>query len=117
MKAAIKVSVLSALCYFVFGVTSINAQETTKTETFKIYGNCNMCKEHIEGALKKKDGIIRKEWSPKTKMLQVTYDTTRITQKQIKQKIADVGYDSDEIHAKDEDYKKLHKCCQYERAK
>ncbi len=117
MRATIKISMLLALCYFVFGITGVKAQEATKTETFKVYGNCDMCKEHIEGALKKKDGVLKKDWSPKTKMLTVTYDPSKITLTQIKQKIADVGYDTDEIHAKDETYSKLHKCCQYERAK
>lgn len=117
MKATIKISILVALCYAMLGIANLNAQEATRTDTFKVYGNCNMCKEHIEGALKKKDGVIKKDWSPKTKMLTVTYDPLKISQHEIKQKIADEGYDSDEIHAKDEDYKKLHKCCQYQRAK
>ncbi len=91
------------------------AQKTT--ETFKVYGNCGMCKEHIEGALKKKDGVFKKDWDKDTKMITVTYDTSKITLTQIKQKIADAGYDSDEIHATDEAYNKLHKCCQYARAK
>ena len=117
MKAIIKISILSALCYFILGINSAFAQSVSKTETFKVYGNCEMCQEHIEGALKKKDGVLKKSWSPKTKMLSVTYDPSKITLTQIKQKIADVGYDTDEIQAKDETYSKLHQCCQYERAK
>jgi mercuric ion binding protein len=117
MKTAIKFSMLMALCYFVLGLSDVKAEDATKTETFKVYGNCDMCKENIEGALKKKEGVSKKTWSPKTKMLTITYDPSKITLTQIKQKIADAGYDTDEIHAKDEDYSKLHKCCQYERAK
>jgi periplasmic mercuric ion binding protein len=117
MKTAIRFSVLTIVCSLLFGFNSVFAQDEAKTETFKVYGNCEMCKSHIEGALKKKDGIIKKEWSPTTKMITVTYDPSKITLTQIKQKIADAGYDTDEIQAKDEDYSKLHKCCQYKRAK
>ncbi len=98
--------------------TNVSAQTVNKkTETFKVYGNCEMCQEKIEGALKKKEGVLSKSWDTKTKMMTVTYDTDKITLAQIKQKIADVGYDTDEIRAKEDDYLKLHKCCQYERAK
>ena len=87
-----------------------------KTETFKVYGNCEMCKSKIEGSLKKKDGIISKEWDVESKILKVTYDTTKTTLKDIHQKIADVGYDNELIKAKDETYNKLHGCCKYDRS-
>jgi mercuric ion binding protein len=98
--------------------TIIEAQTPIKkTETVKIYGNCNMCKSTIEGALKKKDGVLKKDWNTETKILTVTYDSTKITLNQILQKVADVGYDSDTFRAKDETYNKLAKCCHYERPK
>lgn len=112
------IKVLTAVLFvcLVFLCKISNAQtEERKTETFKVYGNCEMCQERIEDALKKKDGIFKKEWSTKTKMLTVIYDPAKITLTQIKQKIADVGHDTEEIQAKDETYYNLHKCCQYKR--
>jgi periplasmic mercuric ion binding protein len=91
--------------------------QTTKTETFKVYGNCGQCKTTIEGALKKKDGIVKKDWNKDTKMITVTYDSEKITLLQIKQKIAAAGYDSDEVRASEDAYFRLHKCCQYDRPK
>ncbi len=115
MNTATKILVL----FFLMIATSVVFAQSIekKTETFKVYGNCEMCQENIEGALKKKDGVLKRTWSPETKMLTVTYDPSKITLTGIKQKVADVGYDTDEIHAKDEVYNSLHKCCQYERAK
>lgn len=114
----IKISIATAICCFIFGINNSSAQAAEKkTETFKVYGNCDMCKETMEGVLKKKDGVTKKSWSPKTKMITVTYDPSKITLTQIKQKIADVGYDTDEIQAKDAVYNNLHHCCQYDRAK
>jgi copper chaperone CopZ len=76
-----------------------------------------MCQERIEGALKKKDGITRKSWDRESKMMTVSYDPSKISLTQIKQKIAEVGYDTDGVKATDEAYDKLHGCCRYERAK
>jgi mercuric ion binding protein len=119
MKTNIKIALSILLCCFILKSNNSFAQVTSekKTETFKVYGNCDMCKEKIEGALNSKDGIFKKGWSPKTKILTVTYDPAKITASQIKQKIAAAGYDTDEVRAKDENYNSLPKCCQYERPK
>jgi mercuric ion binding protein len=101
------------LCFAFLSFAGI-AQEK-KTETFKVYGNCDMCKSNIEGTLKKKDGVLSKRWDTKEKTLTVTYDPAKITIQQIGQKVADVGYDNEYATAKDETYKGLHKCCQYKR--
>jgi copper chaperone CopZ len=118
MKAQIKYSIMAVICCVFFSFSNLSAQtDVKKTESFKVYGNCGMCKEHIEGALKKKDGISKKAWNVQTKILTVTYDPAKVTLLQIKQKIADAGYDTDDMHAKTEAYNKLDKCCQYDRPK
>lgn len=104
---------VSSILLFSF---SSHAQES-KTDTIKVYGNCNMCKEKIEGSLKEKDGITAKNWDKKTKLLAVTYNPSKITKEQIGQKIADVGYDNQYATATKKVYKKLHSCCQYDRPK
>ncbi len=98
-----------------FGFTAARQAEATKTDTFKVYGNCGMCKATIERALKKKDGIVSRNWDVETKMLTVTYYPSKITLEQIHQKVAAVGYDTELARAKDEVYEKLHPCCHYER--
>ena len=104
---------VSSILLFSF---SSHAQES-KTDTIKVFGNCNMCKEKIEGSLKEKDGITAKNWDKKTKLLVVTYDAAKISKEQIGQKIADVGYDNQYATATEKAYKKLHSCCQYDRPK
>ena len=118
MKKINKISILTTICFMIIGIVGSYGQTADKkTDTFKVYGNCTMCKATIESALKKKDGITKKDWNTETKMLTVTYDPAKISLKEIKQKIADVGYDTDEIHAKDEAYNNLHSCCKYDRVK
>ena len=106
-----------SIIFFLFIGNNFASAQTTKTESFKVYGNCEMCQDRIEGVLKKKDGVLKRTWNDDTKILLVVFDPAKISLTQIKQKIADEGYDTDEIHATDAAYNSLSKCCQYKRAK
>ncbi len=106
--------IIVLLCCLMLSAAGM-AQADKKTETFKVYGNCEMCKSTIEGALKKKEGVLSKKWDVKAKTLTVTYDPAKINIQQIGQKVATVGYDNEYATAPDEKYKKLHQCCQYQR--
>jgi hypothetical protein len=88
--------------------------QKVKTETFKVSGECGMCKKKIETAAKNA-GATNALWSSQTKMLKVTYAAT-VSSSAIQQKIADTGYDTPQFKATDEAYNSLDKCCQYERA-
>ncbi len=95
--------------------TSCNAQiKNAKTETVKIYGNCDMCEKTIEkaGNLKK---IAKVDWNVDTKMATLTYDSKKTNQDAILKRIALSGYDSDKFLAPDNAYSKLPGCCQYDR--
>lgn len=94
---------------------SVNAQiKNKKTETVKISGNCEMCKKNIEtaGNLKK---VAVVEWDVNSKMATLTYDSTKTNSDEILSRIAKAGYDNDKFSATEEQYKKLHTCCQYDR--
>lgn len=86
-----------------------------KTVTFKVYGNCGMCKSTIEKSLKGVKGVAAATWDVDAKMITVTYNPKKIELLDIHQKIAGVGYDTDKVKANDEVYSNLHGCCQYDR--
>lgn len=86
----------------------------TKTETFKVSGNCGMCKNKIEKAAKDA-GATTAVWNVEKKELTVTYTSSSTNTAKIQQKIADVGYDNAGFTATAESYDKLHACCKYER--
>lgn len=103
--------VITALLSF----TALSAQiKNAKTESVKIYGNCDMCKSTIE-----KTGNVRKVakvvWNKDTQMATLTFDTTKTNQGEILKRIALAGYDSDQFLAPDDVYAKLHGCCKYDR--
>jgi len=85
-----------------------------KTETVKIYGNCEMCETTIEkaGNLKK---TAKVDWNKDTKMASLIYDSIKTNQNEILKRIALAGYDSDSFLAPDNVYAKLPNCCRYER--
>ena len=109
------ISKISAATILLFSFSSCNAQiKNTKTESVKIYGNCEMCEKTIEtaGSVKK---IANVDWNKDTKMATITYDSTKTNQDEILKRIALAGYDGDKFLAPDDVYSKLAGCCQYER--
>jgi copper chaperone CopZ len=97
--------------------TACNAKiKNAKTETVKIYGNCEMCESTIEKAGNVKN-TAKVDWNEDTKMAIITYDSVRTNQDEILKRIALAGYDSDQFFAPDDAYVNLHSCCQYDRAK
>ncbi|HEX7413777.1 MAG TPA: heavy-metal-associated domain-containing protein [Bacteroidia bacterium] len=97
-------------------VSSATVSGATKTSTFKVWGNCETCKKNIEGSLKVA-GISKVDWDSETKLMVVTYDSTKINLNQIEKNIAAVGYDNDAYKGDDAAYAELAPCCQYDRKK
>ena len=88
--------------------------QTVKT-SFEVAGVCDMCKERIENALDIK-GVKVATWSVKTKICNITYNSEKITEKEIHKILASVGHDTQECRASDDVYNNLYYCCQYKRA-
>ncbi len=108
-------SLLSMIAIFILSTTTSFAQiKNSKTDTIKVYGNCEMCKTTIEKAGTQKN-ISTVIWSEETNMAIITYDAKKTNTDAILKKIALIGYDSDKFFAKDAVYKKLPGCCKYER--
>lgn len=86
----------------------------SQTDTIKVYGNCEMCKSKIEKAAKEA-GANTAIWNDETKLMVVSYDAATTSNANIQNKIASVGYDTQDVKADDNAYKHLDKCCQYKR--
>ena len=88
--------------------------QKVRTETFTVSGECGMCKKKIESAAKQA-GATEASWSPQTKVMKVTYNAGIGNVGNIKQAIANVGYDTPGYRAPDDVYNSLDECCQYKR--
>lgn len=106
-KSGLLVTILF-LTALVFG------QKTDTTITFKVWGNCDMCKRTIEGSLDVK-GVKSVDWDKNTKIISVTYNSQKINEEKIHELIAASGYDTDKKRGDDKAYQRLSSCCHYER--
>ena len=95
-------------------MTTVSAQ-TEKKETFKVAGNCGMCKTRIEQAAKSVEGVDSAYWNKETKMIEVAYDSKKVDIHKVHMAIAKAGHDTKMHKATDEVYNKLPGCCKYER--
>jgi len=91
-------------------------QTSSKTETFKVLGKCDMCKARIEKTVIEA-GAEKATWEAKTQKLTVTYDPAETGKDALSKKLAAVGHDTEKYKAKDEVYEKLPACCHYDRSK
>ncbi len=104
--------IIVALLAIALGSNSYAQTSTSKTETIKVSGNCEMCKARIEKAAKL-DGVSKAEWSTKTKLLTVTFDPAKTNIEQVGKKVAAAGHDTEKVKATDAVYDKLPGCCKY----
>ncbi len=107
-------SIILSIAFVLFSFFSIAQTTAVKSETIKVWGNCGMCKSHIEKAAKAA-GATAATWNKDTKILSVKYETSKTNSTQIQESIAKAGYDTKDFTASDEAYKKLDECCLYDR--
>lgn len=90
--------------------------QTTKKESIKVWGNCEMCKARIEKAAKV-DGVTKAEWNSEIQMLALVYNPAKVTSDDVQKKIAAAGHDTEKFKADEKAYGKLPGCCKYGRKK
>lgn len=88
------------------------AQTDSRTDSFKVDGNCNMCKKRIEDAAYVK-GVKRADWNVETHMLTVTYKPSKASEENVMKAIAKAGHNTEKVVSTETDYNKLPECCQY----
>jgi maltose-binding protein MalE len=113
------IMVLTAITISVTASAQSQAQPgkaTPVTETFKVWGKCDMCKARIEKTAVAA-GAETASWEAKTQKLTVTYDPAKTGRDALSKKLAAVGHDTEKYKAPDEVYDKLPACCHYDRSK
>lgn len=82
--------------------------------SFKVGGNCGMCKDRIEKAALSVSGVTSANWDKKSQTLHLDYNQGVQTD-DIHKAIAGVGHDTEKVKAPDNVYDELPECCLYER--
>src|SRR5690349_14439765 len=92
----LKIFLVAALCTTFVAAHS----QKTKTEVFKVSGECGTCKKKIENSAREA-GATYAAWDQHTKILRLTYNAgTDVSV--IQQKIANAGYDTPLFRAPDD---------------
>jgi copper chaperone CopZ len=116
IKLIITVVLLMTISATAFSQTSAQKSGSPKTETFKVWGKCDMCKDRIEKT-SKAEGATSAAWDTKTSMLTVSFDPAKTNKDALSKKLASVGHDTEKYKADDKVYNALPACCHYDRAK
>ncbi len=97
---------------------TVNAQDKkNKNAKFsvEVNGNCEQCKKRIEKAAYSIPGVKSAVWNIEDHKLNLIVNEEKTSIAAVKNAIAKVGHDVDELKAADSDYENLHHCCKYER--
>ena len=110
MKLYLNITLLTLM---IFSLSSCGNHGNAEAN-FKTWGNCDMCKETIEKSLKV-EGVASAEWNKDSKMLHVSYDSTKTSLDRIEKSVAAAGYDTELYQGDSTAYSSLPECCQYDR--
>ena len=93
------------------GLQSFSASKAWQIVDIKTSAICDMCKTTIENTLIHQKGVRWADLNVETKIVSVKFNTKKNNIENLKQAIAAVGYDADEIVADPVAYAALHPCC------
>lgn len=103
---------------FLFVALSTQAQDKKNKNAryeFEVNGNCEQCQKRIQKAAFSVAGVKSAIWNIESHQLSVSINEEKCSLMDVKNAVAKVGHDTDEIKATNAVYDKLHSCCQYER--
>ena len=125
-KVMLSVAVIAMVLFVSCKSESNKESGKVKTETlekkdvsnvsFGVRGNCGMCKKTIEKSLNGILGVSSANWNVKSKIIDVSYDKSKIDEKGIHSAIAASGYDTEKVMGNIDAYNNLPGCCKYDHA-
>lgn len=92
-----------------FGIIAMAAPP--KKITIQTNAQCEMCQSRIEKVLFDLEGVKRAELDLVTKKVKIKYDAAVVDVATLRQAIAAVGYNADDIPARPQAQAKLDDCC------
>lgn len=97
---------------------TVQAQEKKNKNAkydLEVNGSCDQCKKRIEKAAYSVSGVKSADWNMDDHTLHLILNEQKSSLTHVKNAIAKVGHDTDDVKATDADYEQLHVCCKYER--
>ncbi len=110
---AIKTNWIVALLALFFVTGSVHAFAGGEVKELKIKTSaiCDMCKTKIEHDMKFEKGVKKATLDVETKILTLQYRADKTTPEKLRNAVAKIGYDADDVKAVQKAYDKLPGCC------
>jgi copper chaperone CopZ len=102
---------LSLLFITITGISYSQKKKNIEKTEIQTSAQCGDCKERIESKLNYTKGVVFAELDLDSKKVTVKFKSSVITKEHIKEIIAEIGYDADDVKAKPENVEKLPNCC------
>lgn len=101
--------------FCLFAGTNVVFAQTAKNNgseiKIKTSAQCEMCKDAIEKAMSFEKGIKTAVLDVDSKVLTIVYKPSKTNPQKLREAVAKVGYDADEVPAVQASYDKLPDCC------
>lgn len=107
-----KISFIGLIASLLISINTYGQSNNTDT-TMIVNGVCGMCKNTIETAVGDLDGVSEVNWNVDSKVLEVSFDNSKLALNEINLAINKAGYDTEYSTANEEAYQNLHGCCKY----
>lgn len=95
------------------GGESMKSTEHGEHTSFKVGGNCEMCKDRIETAALSVSGVESATWKSESQLLHLNFDKAKTNSDAIQKAVAKVGHDTEKYKAPDNVYNELPGYCLY----
>ena len=111
MKTIIKTLALYLIAVLIN--TTTFAQSNKKVDEVKIQTSaiCSQCKDRIEQNMAYEKGVVDVVLDLNTKIVTITYKTSKTNPDKLRLAISKIGYDADNVPADKVAYEKLPSCC------
>ncbi|MCS7018286.1 MAG: heavy metal-associated domain-containing protein [Cytophagales bacterium] len=104
-------ALLAALVILTVANNAVQAQADTETVTIKTSAQCEMCKKRIEKGMSLEKGVKSAVLNLDDHTLTVVYKKGKTSPEALRNALANIGYDADNVPANEKAYKKLPDCC------
>ncbi|PWH81337.1 heavy-metal-associated domain-containing protein [Brumimicrobium oceani] len=104
--------IVAAISLLTSCATSKSSETTKPTAYIQTNAQCGDCKERIEGVLNFEKGIIYSNMDLDTKIVEVKYNANKTSLEKIRNTIAAIGYNADDVKAVKSAQSALPGCCQ-----
>lgn len=105
---------IKVLLVTLFTTFSMAVFAQSDSTSFKVAGNCGMCRNRIETSVKG-PAVSMAHWDVDSKVMTIKFDRKKISAEQLQKKIAGVGHDTEKFKADKAVYDELPGCCLYDR--